>query len=261
MSKNIHFHKYQGAGNDFILIDNRSLDFDAENRELVEKMCDRRFGIGADGLMLLEHGENADFKMVYFNADGRQSSMCGNGGRCIVAFAQHLGIINNETDFLAVDGQHYARINSDQIALSMIDVLEFKRDGDAYVLQTGSPHYVEKVTGLADLDVYARGYAIRHHAHYDAEGINVNFVEAEANGYFVRTFERGVEDETLACGTGATAAAISIAIDENREGEIELPIRVLGGQLYVSFLREGDRFSNVTLKGPAQLVFSGVYVV
>lgn len=257
MSRKIQFSKYQGAGNDFILIDNRNLVIDSKNKELIKKLCDRRFGIGGDGLMLLQEAENFDFEMVYFNADGAEGTMCGNGGRCIVAFARDLEIIAKKTDFVAVDGPHVAEITDSQVNLGMIDVKEINRDGDAFVLNTGSPHYILKVQDLANLNVFKEGYAIRNNDKYAAKGINVNFIEAEDNGYFVRTFERGVEDETYACGTGATAAAMAMAIDQNLEGDITLPIRVLGGQLYISFLKSGNTFTNVYLKGPANFVFSG----
>lgn len=258
MHAKIKFAKYQGAGNDFILIDNRNAIFDKNNTALVEKLCDRKFGIGADGLMLLQDTENFDFQMLYFNADGKESSMCGNGGRCIVAFARDLGIITGETDFLAVDGAHHAQITGNQVDLGMIEVQSVNRDGEDYVLNTGSPHYIQFVSELKQLDVFAAGSAIRNNSTYQKEGINVNFVEKENEGYFLRTFERGVEDETLACGTGATAAAIAIALAEERMGQQELPIRVLGGQLYISFHRHGNSFTKVTLKGPADFVFEGL---
>lgn len=264
MSRKIAFSKYQGAGNDFILIDNRNYDFDHNNHDLVSKMCDRRFGIGADGLMLLEYTKNSDistdFDMIYYNADGQKGSMCGNGGRCIVAFARDLGVIEQDTVFMAVDGLHHANIQGEQVQLGMIDVNNFFRDGEAYILQTGSPHYVEFVSELADLDVFTVGGAIRNNETYKTDGINVNFVEKEGeDAYFCRTFERGVEDETFACGTGATAAAMAIALQEQREGHQEIGIRVLGGQLRIAFDKQGDSFTNVWLHGPAKSVFQGEF--
>lgn len=257
MSEIIKFHKYQGAGNDFILIDNRTTLFDETNNVLIEKLCDRRFGIGADGLMLLQDNKNFDFEMKYYNADGKQGSMCGNGGRCIVAFARDLGIIEHNTAFLAVDGPHEATIQGNQVDLGMIDVHQIQRDDQAYVLNTGSPHYVQLVDQLDKIDMRAQGMAIRNNETYRLHGINVNFVQPQQDGYFLRTYERGVEDETLACGTGATAAAIAMAIHTNQSGHIQIPIRVLGGQLYISFYREGQSFTNVRLIGPANLVFQG----
>ncbi len=257
MIKEIPFYKYQGAGNDFILIDNRNGEFDADNHDLIEKLCHRRFGIGADGLMLLQNNNNYDFQMVYYNADGQEGSMCGNGGRCIVAFARDLGVIQKNTDFLAVDGIHDASITDNEVKLGMIDVQEYHKDQDAFVLQTGSPHYVQFVEDLASYPVFEKGSAIRNNETYGAKGINVNFIEKEDQGYFVRTFERGVEDETYACGTGAVASAMAVAISEGLEGDLEIPIRVIGGQLKIAFHKEGDVFTQVYLSGPAVHVFSG----
>ena len=257
MAETIKFYKYQGAGNDFILIDNRASIFDQMNTILVKKLCDRRFGIGADGLMLLQYNKNFDFEMKYYNADGNEGSMCGNGGRCIVAFARDLGIVDKSADFLAVDGRHEATIEGNQVDLGMINVENVTRDGQAYVLNTGSPHYIQLVDQLDKMDVFNQGKNIRNNAIYQTEGINVNFIQPEDNGYFVRTFERGVEDETLACGTGATAAAIAMAIHSNQSGQIKIPIRVLGGQLYISFYRNGQSFTNVRLIGPANFVYQG----
>lgn len=261
MNQKIKFYKYQGAGNDFILIDNRKGLFDSISKESVKHLCDRRFGIGADGLMLLQDTENYDFKMVYFNADGCQGSMCGNGGRCIVAFARDLGIIKDKTVFLAVDGEHHATIQREQVDLGMIDVHQILKDREAYVLNTGSPHYVTTVDNLKELDVYHSGYAIRNNDTYQKEGINVNFVQKEGEGYFLRTFERGVEDETFACGTGATAAAMAMALKEGRNGSIEIPVRVMGGQLYIAFHKEGENFTDVLLKGPASFVYEGIITI
>jgi len=253
------FYKYQGAGNDFIVIDNRNQLFNKENDDLVRRLCDRRFGVGADGLMLLQDVGGYDFEMVYFNADGREGSMCGNGGRCIVAFARDKGIIGKTTDFLAVDGHHYAELDEqgDCVSLQMIDVDGIRRDGDAYVLDTGSPHYVELVEDLESFPVVAEGRRVRYSAPYRSAGINVNFVEAETEGYYVRTYERGVEDETLACGTGATAVAIAIAGHEGRDGSFAIPIRVAGGSLTIRFFKEGNHFKDVFLDGPAKFVFKG----
>lgn len=254
-----HFYKYQGAGNDFVLIDNRNLNFEYNDNNAVLQLCDRRFGIGADGLMLLQDHPDYDFEMLYFNADGKLGSMCGNGGRCIVAFAKHLGIIDTETNFLAVDGPHYAKISAagNWVELQMIDVKDISRDGDAYVLNTGSPHYVDQVTALADLDVYHTGKQIRNNTTYATEGINVNFVEDKGDHLFVRTFERGVEDETYACGTGVTAVALAMAKDRAQTGDLKTNIKVLGGDLRIEFSYDGNNFTNIFLCGPAELVFEG----
>lgn len=255
---NIKFSKYQGAGNDFILIDYRESELKNIDNKLVARLCDRRFGIGADGLMLLQQHDSFDFEMVYYNADGNLGSMCGNGGRCIVAFAKHLGIIDSETNFLAVDGPHYAKITAAEnwVELQMIDVDAINKDGDAFVLNTGSPHYVSKVNDLAALDVYTKGKEIRNNDTYKAEGINVNFVEDKGDHLFVRTFERGVEDETFACGTGVTAVAMAMAL-QKEPGYIETPIEVLGGKLQINFDYDAGKFTNVFLCGPAEKVFEG----
>jgi diaminopimelate epimerase len=255
----IQFYKYQGAGNDFILVDNRDSVINHHDSQLIAHLCNRRFGIGGDGIMFLQNKEGYDFEMVYYNADGQPSSMCGNGGRCIVAFARFLGIIKNETDFLAVDGPHHARISAagDWVSLQMIDVDSITRDAGAYVLNTGSPHYVKLVDDLQHKNVYQEGYAIRNNATYRANGINVNFVEPNGTGYFVRTFERGVEDETYACGTGVTAVALAMAKHNNQTGTIETPIKVLGGDLNIRFTYDGKTFTNIFLEGPAVQVFDG----
>jgi diaminopimelate epimerase len=255
----IPFYKYQGAGNDFILVDNRTLAIDHHNPAMIARLCDRRFGIGGDGMMFLQNLDGYDFEMVYYNSDGQPSSMCGNGGRCIVAFAKFLGVIDSETDFLAVDGPHHAKISpeGDWVSLHMIDVDTISTDADAYVLNTGSPHYVQLVEGLETKDVYHDGHAIRNNDTYKAKGINVNFVEPATEGYFVRTFERGVEDETYACGTGVTAVALAMAKHNNQTGSIATPVKVLGGNLNIRFNYDGDIFSNIYLEGPAKQVFAG----
>lgn len=255
----IHFYKYQGAGNDFILIDNRENTIDHQHPQLIAVLCDRRFGIGGDGLMLLQRKAGYDFEMVYYNSDGQPSSMCGNGGRCIVAFAKFLGVIDSETNFLAVDGPHYAKISAegDWVSLQMIDVAEIASDADAYVLNTGSPHYVKLVNGLEEKDVYQDGHQIRNNPTYREKGINVNFVEPIDEGYFVRTFERGVEDETYACGTGVTAVALAMAKHHQQTGQIVTPIKVLGGNLNIRFNYDGERYTDIFLEGPAVRVFEG----
>ena len=254
------FYKYQGAGNDFVLVDNRQQTIDHQNPAWIAKICDRRFGIGADGMMFLQLKAGYDFEMVYYNADGQPSSMCGNGGRCIVAFAKFLGVIDTETNFLAVDGPHYAKITTEGnwVSLQMTDVNTIDRDGEAYVLNTGSPHYVQLCSDLASKDVYHDGYAIRNNDTYRTEGININFVEPQSQGFFVRTFERGVEDETYACGTGVTAVALAMAKHNGQSGHIVTPVKVLGGQLSIRFDYDGSKFTNIFLEGPAERVFEGV---
>ncbi len=249
------FYKYQGTGNDFVMIDNRNQTFPKEQK-YIERLCNRRFGIGADGLILLEEDHTADFRMLYYNSDGNESTMCGNGGRCIVAFAHFLNIFEHKTTFNAIDGLHEAEINNGLVKLKMIDVREIKTDGEAFVLNTGSPHFVKYVQNLEGYNVFQNGYNIRNSKTYQKEGINVNFVEElEGNArLFVRTYERGVEDETFSCGTGATAAALTY-IQQHKVAAIE--VKVLGGNLKVYAEQYGSSFQNIWLEGPAQQVFCG----
>lgn len=257
----IQFYKYQGAGNDFIIIDNRSLIFPKNNVELIHKLCERRFGIGSDGLILLEPSEMQDFTMSYYNADGKEGSMCGNGGRCIVAFAKKLNIIDDKTTFEATDGLHFAEIQNEFVNLQMTDVENVEIYDTHAFLNTGSPHHVNFCNAVAPLNIPKLGSKIRYGAPYFEEGANVNFVEQISGNLFkVRTYERGVEDETLACGTGVTAVAIA-ANKTNRTTEERIFIEVLGGNLEVSFKKEGDHYTNVFLKGPAQFVFEGKITV
>lgn len=253
----IHFYKYQGTGNDFIMIDNRDGSFPKNNIKLINKLCDRRFGIGADGLILLETSKKYDFTMVYFNADGNEGSMCGNGGRCIVAFAKSLAVINEETTFEAVDGLHYATIKNDIVSLQMTDIKIIETFDNYSFLNTGSPHHVTFSNEVATINVKELGAKIRYGAPYFQEGTNVNFAEQiSENSFKVRTYERGVEDETLACGTGVTAVAIA-ANKLNKTTANSIKLEVLGGKLEVSFCKEGNLYKKVFLKGPAEFVFEG----
>lgn len=254
----ITFYKYQGTGNDFVMIDNRLGVFPKDNTKLIAHLCDRRFGIGGDGLILLENDPETDFKMVYFNSDGNQSTMCGNGGRCLVAFAKKLQVIQNETTFNAVDGLHHASVDQDEIvSLQMIDVNSINTTANYSFLNTGSPHHVQIVEDLENYNVKDNGAAIRYGNLYGKEGSNINFVKKINDTTFsLRTYERGVEDETLACGTGATAAAIAM----NATGETDatsINLNVEGGKLIVSFDKEDNIYTNVFLKGPAEFVFEG----
>lgn len=257
------FQKYQGTGNDFILADNRKNEYSSLTTDQIRRLCDRRFGIGADGLMLLNDRAGYDFEMKYFNADGREGSMCGNGGRCMVKFAYHVGIHRDMYKFMAVDGEHEAEIDVDGIvSLKMLDVNKVTKVRGDFVLNTGSPHYVKVVNDVMDLDVYKKGRDIRYSKDYEQEGINVNFVEQmhEVDHILVRTYERGVEDETFSCGTGVTAAALVCYHNENGYNDVE--VKTLGGKLTVEFDRhEDDRYSNIWLCGPADRVFEGVVEV
>lgn len=254
----IKFYKYQGTGNDFVMIDNRDEKFPKNNTKLIEQLCDRRFGIGADGLILLENDNSTDFRMVYYNSDGNQSSMCGNGGRCLVAFAKSLDVIQNETTFIATDGLHHATIFEDGIvSLQMKDVDAVKVTPEYVFLDTGSPHHVQLVDDLENLNVKETGSRIRYSELYGEKGSNVNFVKQMGDNTFsIRTYERGVEDETLSCGTGATAVAIAMKVLGKTNSDI-VNLNVEGGKLEVSFHSSEDKFTAVFLKGPANFVYSG----
>ena len=253
----IDFYKYQGTGNDFIIIDNRINNFPKEDSNFIKELCDRRFGIGADGLMLIENSNSFDFNMVYFNADGNLGSMCGNGGRCIVQFAKFLEIINNKTTFEAIGNTYYATIDNDLVSLKMNDVSDIEVHPNHIFLNTGSPHHIKFTENVNSLDVKSIGEKIRYASPYFEDGTNVNFVEQINNNTFkVRTYERGVEDETLSCGTGVTAVAIaSHAAKKSTEKTINL--QTLGGTLEVSFDKEDNNYRNIVLKGPATFVFKG----
>lgn len=258
----IHFSKYQGTGNDFVIIDNRNLLFDKNDTKLIAHLCDRKFGIGADGCMFLEgptHPED-DFTMVYFNADGNESTMCGNGGRCLVAFAKDIGVVSDTATFTAIDGVHTATISNGLVNLEMQEVDSILVKSNHYWLNTGSPHHVEEVNGLDTYDVFSNGKRIRNGAPYFKEGTNVNFVEKiNADTFKVRTFERGVEDETLSCGTGVTAAAIAMFESGKTRAE-KVNIETLGGVLTIRFQKEADTYKSVYLEGPAKFVFKGTIV-
>ena len=254
---NLLFYKYQGAGNDFIMVDNRLLSFPKNNQNIINNLCDRRFGIGADGLILLENSNTYDFKMIYFNADGKEGTMCGNGGRCIVAFAKQLKIIDVKANFEAIDGIHFASIKNDLVSLQMMDINHIDIFKTHTFLNTGSPHHITFQDNINNINVKEEGSKIRYGNPYFEEGTNVNFVEQiNDNSFKMRTYERGVEDETLACGTGATAVAIA-ANKLNKTKDNHVKLSVLGGNLEVSFSKEKDSYKNVFLTGPAVKVFKG----
>ena len=252
----LKFSKYQGAGNDFVMIDDRQQTFPISTK-LINRLCDRHFGVGADGLILLQNDTESDFKMVYFNSDGNESTMCGNGGRCIIRFANDLDVASENMTFTAIDGLHHGIVDNNVIRLQMIDVDEVE-DHDHYLfMNTGSPHHVEFVEKVDDVDVYNRGKEIRNGSPYFEKGSNVNFVEVMPdNNLRIRTYERGVENETLACGTGITAAAISAYV-KNLVDKKSIEIKALGGDLSVNFEENNHKFVNVWLNGPAVKVFEG----
>lgn len=253
------FYKYQGTGNDFVMIDNRDQKISKNNTKLVNRLCDRKFGIGADGLILLENPDNLDddFKMVYFNADGNESSMCGNGGRCLVAFAKFLGIVEEEARFTAIDGPHEAIISNEIVSLKMQNVNNVLEEEEFLFLDTGSPHHVIFTNNITEKDIKKEGAEIRYSERYGKAGANINFVEEVSEGSFsVRTYERGVEDETLSCGTGVTAVALAAAragkTDSNR-----VKLLTQGGELFVDFKKTETGFTDIWLSGPAEQVFKG----
>ena len=253
----IEFYKYQGTGNDFIMIDDRENTFDINDHQLIAALCERRMGIGADGLILLRNHAKYDFEMIYFNSDGNQSSMCGNGGRCIIAFAYMLEMIDTETTFMAIDGEHKGEIMKDGISLKMQDVTKIEKVGDGLVMDTGSPHYIEMVDDLDDIDINKQGRRIRNSAPFKKEGINVYFVLDAAN-LQVRSYERGVEAETLSCGTGVVATAIAMhyanCIEENL-----INIKTRGGELSVNFEEFNGVYQNIWLSGEANMVYAGEF--
>ncbi|MGE5944666.1 MAG: diaminopimelate epimerase [Flavobacteriales bacterium] len=251
------FYKYQGTGNDFVMIDNRHQTFNKKDAKHIAFLCDRRFGIGADGLILLENHPDLDFRMVYYNADGNESSMCGNGGRCLVAFAKHLGVITQKAVFEAIDGVHHATIDGDIVRLQMQDVNTIEKHPKHVFLNTGSPHHVQFEEHIEDFDIKTKGANIRYGEPYNEAGSNVNFVKKISDQIFaVRTYERGVEDETLSCGTGVTAVALAMhALNETDENLITLQVQ--GGELQVSFDVDNGIYKNIWLIGPATFVYKG----
>ena len=257
----INFSKFHGAGNDFIMI-NAIKNEIVLSEELIFKMCDRRTGIGADGLIILMHSDNHDFRMRYYNCDGKESTFCGNGGRCIAAFAHQQGIIKNVATYEAVDGIHKAKVtetssNKYLVELTMRDIMSYKLDDDSLLIDTGSPHYVKKVMNLDTMDVYAEGAKIRYDKNISSDGVNVDFLLNDNGNIRIRTYERGVENETLACGTGVTASAMAASL---WYGGNDIDIYTQIAKLNVRFEKENNTFKNVVLTGPAAHVFDGMFI-
>ena len=260
---NLHFYKYQGCGNDFIILDNRSKEIKLSTQQ-INQLCNRHFGIGADGLMLLEPEQGYDFKMVYYNSDGNESSMCGNGGRCITAFAKQLGVIKESTRFMAIDGEHICELKNNEWTLKMQDVKSIQQiDKDTFFLNTGSPHIVKWVDDIDTYPVYKEGKKIRYDELFKSgNGTNVNFVQLKKDKLVVRTYERGVENETLACGTGVTAAALIEALVHHTSHTNFCDVITLGGSLTVTYQKHDDAsFSDIWLKGPAEFIFEGDFAL
>lgn len=256
----VQFSKYHGTGNDFVVIDGREQDTSGFDPDLIGQICDRRLGIGGDGLIILRESERADFRMLYYNSDGYEGTMCGNGGRCITAFASRLGIISMDATFEGIDGLHSATIlPNEEIRLRLRDVEGIRWMEDGYLLDTGSPHFVKFVSQLELIDVAAEGREIRNQQRFGKHGVNVNFVERSGgpNRISVRTFERGVENETHSCGTGVAAAAIC-SYFHYKSDILSYHVGTPGGNLNVSFRSQyHNQFSDIYLTGPAAHVYDG----
>jgi diaminopimelate epimerase len=255
----IEFHKYHGAGNDFIMLDNFSGEYNDLTIFQISFLCDRKFGIGADGLIKINKVEESDFEMEYFNADGSKS-FCGNGARCSVRFVNEHLLKRDVYRFNAIDGIHEAQLEGKNVSLEMKNVSDILKSGlDTYVLQTGSPHYIKFETDIKSKDIVSFGQSIRYNEFYKENGINVNLVEQiNENNLNIRTYERGVEDETLSCGTGITAAAIAFAFSKEMIGDGHIHLKARGGDLQVRFNSEdGNNFTNIRLIGPVEFVFKG----
>ena len=258
--ENIKFYKYHGTANDFIMIEDRDKSIEKLlTQDMIATWCSRKFSVGADGLILLQEDKKSDFYMKYYNSDGNESSMCGNGGRCISQFAyDQEWIAGRSMQFMAVDGLHRAIIDEEKVYLSMISVPSVSRDGKAYVMNTGSPHYV-RFDNLQEIDIDQEGKTIRYNSTYNSEGINVNIAEIKKNLVSMQTYERGVEAETFSCGTGTVAVAISSLLDTNQpNGQYEVKINTKGGQLSVRCKKHEDAFVDIYLIGPSVRVFEGI---
>jgi len=251
------FYKYQGAGNDFIIIDNRKNILNPADRKRIKQICNRRFGVGADGLMMLYDHKEVDFEMKYFNSDGYEGTMCGNGGRCIVMFAEKIKLIKQNARFKTSDGVHTAEISDTTVRLRMNDVNTIRELGDSYFIDTGSPHYVTFTNDIDNIDVFNEGRKLRNNQQFKPNGTNVNFVKVLTDGLSVRTYERGVENETLSCGTGVIAAAIASVYSGQIDSD-NVQVKTRGGIMNIGFSRtDKDLFSDIILEGPAVFVFEG----
>lgn len=257
---NIEFFKYQGTGNDFVMIDDRAETFDLNDHQLIAHLCHRKFGVGADGLILIRNHNEVDFEMIYYNADGYLTSLCGNGSRCAVMFANKLGVIKDHCQFMTVEGVLEAKIEQGHVYLKMPNVDQLEVFKDHFFLNTGSPHHICFVDEIEHYDVFHQGKKIRNGAPYYEEGANVNFVKnLSEDTIFVRTYERGVENETLSCGTGVTAAAL---VQGFKGASSPIHVKTRGGNLQISFKKDSDnKFSDIYLIGPVEMVFNGEIIV
>jgi diaminopimelate epimerase len=254
------FDKYEGAGNDFIIIDGRLKNFVSLNNSQIKKLCDRNFGIGSDGLIILNNHDDLDFEMIYYNSNGNLSSMCGNGARCIAAFAYQKKISSFNLKFQAFDGEHEAVIEKNNLVkLKMNDVFEINEYKDGILIDTGSPHYIKLVKNLSKINVKVMGSLIRYSNQFKKEGINVNFIQKVNSELFkIRTYERGIEKETLACGTGAVAASLAIYHKGITDGLTQITMKALGGELTTNFNKTSKGFNQIHLTGEARKVYSGI---
>lgn len=253
----IQFYKYQGTGNDFVMIDDRDNKYTDITEQQVKHLCDRRFGIGADGLIFLRNSDEYDFEMVYYNSDGRTSTMCGNGGRCILRFASDLGIEGKNYSFMAVDGVHFGVVDDEVVSLQMVDLKDIdKLKDDVLFMNTGSPHHVVYTDSLPADDFVAVAKSIRYSDKYAEEGVNVNYVKVTGDTLEMRTYERGVEGETYSCGTGVTAAALGADFLKMTKTD-RLKIKTAGGNLELSFKAQREGYTDIWLTGPAEKVFKG----
>ena len=252
----INFTKYEGNGNDFIIIDDRKEEFSEDNVLMISKLCDRKFGIGSDGLILLRKHKVYDFQMIYFNSDGNESSMCGNGGRCLVSYALQLDIDLKTNSFLAIDGVHKFKVVNNEIYLKMNDVKDIVVKNGYNFLNTGSPHVVQIVENVDEINVYEQGKKIRRQFQ-EMNGVNVNFVSFNNDIIKCRTFERGVENETLSCGTGVVAVALYI-FKKKKISDNKIIVSTKGGSLSVSFKNDGNSFREIWLKGDINKIFDGL---
>ena len=259
----IDFFKYEGTGNDFVIIDNRGLTFQKKNKSLIQNICDRKKGVGADGLILLENHDELDFSMIYFNADGSESGFCGNGSRCITHLSNNLNIINDNAKFNAIDGIHESKITNGRISVKMNDILksEIFKYNDKYsttFVDTGSPHLIRIYENIDSIDIVKEARELKLIYSEYTDGLNINFCQISDSKIKLRTYERGVEDETLSCGTGAVASAVFLK-DSGLVSNDKVEILMKGGLLCVELNKEKNLFSDIWLSGEVNMVFKGVY--